>query len=310
MKKTLILFDSKYGATKEIAKTMSLVLGPSKYCEIDEFNDDIGDYDLIVIGSPVYKESLSLKILNFIEGNLSTLIKKQIAVFCTCLAGKNGSSYLKSYFNSLGDSIIWSESFGGRLILNELTEEDYASMNAFSKMSGYPLNNVDTLNLENIIESVLEIKYLRDKHSNVDREVLTEFIEKFLHEHNTCTLSTSYKTRLRGTPIEYSYKDGYFYFVSEGGEKFANILLNKSVALSIYNSFEGMDKLESIQISGEAELIPIGSKDYKEIMKGKGIKYNKLPFNLNMFKVKAVEAEILWSGFSIKGYDVKQYFKF
>lgn len=71
-----------------------------------------------------------------------------------------------------------------------------------------------------------------------------------------------------------------------------------------------MNQLGGIQISGEAELLPFESNAYKEIMKTKGIKYNKLPFTLNMFKVKVFEAELLWSGFSKKGYDVKQYYKF
>ena len=59
-------------------------------------------------------------------------------------------------------------------------------------------------------------------------------IEKFIKSHNTCALATGYDDKIRCTPIEYLYLTGMFYIISEGGEKFANIMLNKNVSLSIF----------------------------------------------------------------------------
>ena len=54
MQKTLIIYESKYGTTEKIAKYLSLVLGPAKYCKTTEFNGEYKDFNLIILGSPIY----------------------------------------------------------------------------------------------------------------------------------------------------------------------------------------------------------------------------------------------------------------
>ena len=69
MQKTLIIFESKYGTTEKIAKYISMVLGPAKYCRTDELSNNDKDFDFIVIGSPIYSGKPHPKICQFIKDN-------------------------------------------------------------------------------------------------------------------------------------------------------------------------------------------------------------------------------------------------
>lgn len=141
------------------------------------------------------------------------------------------------------------------------------------------------------------------------REELKSAIEDFLLSHNTCTLSTGTKDCVRGTPIEYSYKNGCVYFVTEGGMKFANLLLNNNVSISIYDSYSGMGKLSGMQLSGKAYILENGSLEYKKVFELKNIPYEqilKLPIIMNVIKVKIDMVEFLCSKFKEMGYDSKQ----
>ncbi len=48
----------------------------------------------------------------------------------------------------------------------------------------------------------------------------------------------------------FTKKDGFIYFISEGGEKFANILMNPNVSMAIYENYDRMDNLAGMQLWG------------------------------------------------------------
>lgn len=140
-----------------------------------------------------------------------------------------------------------------------------------------------------------------NKSSNALNEVeLKKSIDKFITEHNTCTLATGYNGVIRATPIEYMYIEENLYFITEGGLKFNGILQNHNVSIAIYDNYTGMSNLKGLQIHGKAEIIEIGSSEYKKIIKDKGLdeeKLKKLHVNLNMIKVKINRFEFLNSDF-------------
>jgi uncharacterized protein YhbP (UPF0306 family) len=158
-----------------------------------------------------------------------------------------------------------------------LTENDKKRIQRFYKKVGIPFQNRGKLSVNDVVNKAYCIKELRDKGINVlpDEQLLTE-IEKFIKSHNTCALATGYDDKVRCTPIEYFYLKGIFYIISEGGEKFANIALNKNVALSIFDPYSGMNKLGGMQISGKAVVIEEGSEEYEKIFKYKGISSARL----------------------------------
>ena len=253
MQKTLIIYESKYGTTEKIAKYLSLVLGPAKYCTTTEFRAEFKDFDLIVIGSPIYSGKITPKISDFIEENINWLKNKKIAIFCTCISREDGNENLIKLEKILGD-VLLKRALGGILKLNRLDGEDSQSLKEFSEKIGFNLNDTDNFNLEEVINYGLELKLIKDDLIPVMSFLqLKEAIEEFLNSHNTCTLSTSYKERVRSTPIEYNYNNGYIYLLSEGGEKFANLLLNNKVSLAVYEGYTGMNNLAGMQITGFQE---------------------------------------------------------
>ena len=61
------------------------------------------------------------------------------------------------------------------------------------------------------------------KAKRMDRDALMAKAEEFLAAHNTCALATGHGGQVRCTPIEYTYRQGCFWLLSEGGEKFRNL---------------------------------------------------------------------------------------
>jgi len=312
MEKTLIIYESKYGTTEKIAKYLSMVLGPAKYSRTEELSNG-EDFDFIVIGSPIYSGKPHHKICEFIENNLDWLKQKPVALFCTSLSPKDGDDNLELLSKMLGNVLI-KRSLGGVLNHSILSEEDKKALQVFSEMIGFKIEDTDNFNLEKVLDYALDLKYKREE--NIDQAPSTfikESVEEFLKAHNTCTLSTSYKDRVRSTPIEYSYDNGFIYLLSEGGEKFSNIPLNNNVSMAVYEDYTGMNNLAGIQITGIAQIIPEDSDEYEDIIKMKGLKYDfikNLPFNMNIIKIKLDKVEFLYSNFLKSGYGPKQIYNF
>ena len=313
MQKTLIIYESKYGTTEKIAKYLSLVLGPAKYCKTSEFKDEFKDFDLILLGSPIYSGKIVPKIIDFIEKNINWLKTKKIALFCTCISTKDGNENLTKLEKILG-KVITKRALGGILKHNKLDEEDSQALKEFSEKIGFTFDDTDNFNLEDIINYGLELKSLKDDLIPLMPSLqLKNLIEEFLDSHNTCTLSTSYKERVRSTPIEYTYNNGYIYLISEGGEKFANLLLNNNVSIAVYEDYIGMNNLAGMQITGIASLIERNENEYKDVITMKGLNLNfinNMAVNMNIIKIKIIKIEFLYSKFKKMGYEPKQIFIF
>lgn len=78
-KNGIILYQSKYGATKEYAKWLSETTG-FNFLEIKKAKiDDILQYDLIILGGGLYATGISG--ISFLKKNYRLLKQKQILVF-------------------------------------------------------------------------------------------------------------------------------------------------------------------------------------------------------------------------------------
>lgn len=284
LQRTLVVYNSRFGTTYEIAKKIALILGPSKVCKCDEKNFDIKDYDFIVFGTPVYNGSIDENIIKFILKNYDLIKGKKCAAFCCCINQKDKEKYFKPLKEVLGESLIYIES-------------------------------IDNKNIDEIIDFALKLKHMKEDMltNSIPKAKLKFYIEEFLNCHTTCTLSTSSYKRVRGTPIEYNYKNNHIYLLTEGGEKFCNLLKNCSVSLSIYDNFQGMGKLAGMQIDGQAFLIDEKSREYKDILNLKGVSFEniiKLPITMNIIKIKLLKAEFIYYKFKSLGYDSKQIYYF
>lgn len=286
MKSTLLIYEDKHELTEKMIKNMALILGPARYCKVNEFKIQYKEFDFFVISLYIHEGSIDEEVKKFLTENSDWLKLKNIALFCTASSDISKDCF-KELENLLGDSIVLEENFS-------VNKSDYK--------------------LEEIIKFAVKVKQIRDSCSKLmDREKLKPQIEKFLTSHNTCTLCTASSISVRGTPIEYTYKDGNIYFLTEGGEKFANILLNPEVSIAVYDSYESMSRLAGIQISGRAELVECYCSEYLGILKDKGINpeaLKKYSIIMNMLKVKLDKAEFLYSGFKNTGEQSKQIYTF
>lgn len=281
MQRTLIVYEAENETTEKMVKYLSLIMGPAKVCRVEEFSDTYKHFDLYIIGSPVYEEKLDSRILRFTENNVGWLKEKKIALFCDCVDGNVQDHYLKPLQQILRDKVVYSKSIYGE---------------------------------KEVIKFALLLKEISCKFKKkVPEETVIKLLEGFLHSHTTCTLCTANDGNVRGTAIEYFYKEGHIYMLTEGGEKFANILLNPNVSICIYSSYRNMSKLNGIQVNGYASLVDMNCKEYNEVMGRRGIKSEQLkvfPAYLNLLKVKLNKAEYYSHKFTDMGYELKQEYIF
>jgi menaquinone-dependent protoporphyrinogen IX oxidase len=313
MQRTLIIYESEYGTTLNTAKYLSLILGPARYCTTTEFKDEYKDFDFIIIGSPVYNGKFLPKITEFVKENLKWLKEKNFALFCTCLSIKDGDQNLLELEKLIGKKALKKASLGGKLDLKRLNSKDADALKKFGEKVGLKLADVDNFKLEDVVNYALELKHIKESLiPKIAPDELRKIIDEFLTNHNTCTLSTSYKERVRSTPIEYNYFDECIYFLSEGGEKFANILLNENVGIAVYEDYTTMNNLAGIQIQGRASIIE-NEEEHRDIIKKKGLNpkfIDKMPVNMNIIKIEIQKIEFLYSKFKEMGYEPKQVYNY
>jgi len=82
MKKGVIIYESKYGATEQYADWLSdaiqcAALRPEKLSP-----SRLAQYDLLIIGSPVYLGKL--RVAKWLKQNLSAFARKQVLLFIVC----------------------------------------------------------------------------------------------------------------------------------------------------------------------------------------------------------------------------------
>jgi len=311
MQRTLLIYESKYGATEKIVKYLTPILGPANYCTTDQFTDSHKDFDFFVIGSGVYSGKLDPEIYDFVDNNLDWLKDKPVALFSVSLSLKDGDENLKNLSKIIGNTLSL-KSLGGTLTLSSLSDEDSYALDIFSQKVGFLLKDMDNFNLEEVTNYALELKEIKENLISPAPQT-RKFIEEFLTSHNTCTLSTGYQNRVRSTPIEYNYFNGSIYLLSEGGEKFANLPLNNQVSVAVYEDYTGFGNLAGMQITGTSEIVSEDSVEYENVIRMKGLKIDFIkrnPVKMNMIKITISKVEFLYSEFKKLGYEAKQIQKY
>jgi nitroimidazol reductase NimA-like FMN-containing flavoprotein (pyridoxamine 5'-phosphate oxidase superfamily) len=138
-------------------------------------------------------------------------------------------------------------------------------------------------------------------------------VEAYIQSNNTCALATGSGSFVRCTPIEYTYREGAFWFFSEGGRKFVALEMNQNVCLAIFDRYEGFGKVKGMQVSGIAEMIEPYSKEYNEAAEYKKISIEalrKLSHPMNLIRVIPTRIDFLNSDFKDKGCANRQFIEF
>ncbi|MCL2854748.1 MAG: flavodoxin domain-containing protein [Defluviitaleaceae bacterium] len=99
--KTLILYATKHGATKEIAERLANQMKDAAICDMKGQIPPIGDFDCIVIGSSVYASKIRKEAAKFLAENIDVLYTKRVGIFLSGL---------------LESQEYWQENFPPRLL--------------------------------------------------------------------------------------------------------------------------------------------------------------------------------------------------
>ncbi len=83
-----IIYISKHGTTEKIAELIknNLELEQTKIFNLKKTNSiELENYDTVIIGGSIHVGSIHKKLKQFIENNLTILLKKRIALFLVCM---------------------------------------------------------------------------------------------------------------------------------------------------------------------------------------------------------------------------------
>ena len=161
-----------------------------------------------------------------------------------------------------------------------------------------------------------EERYWEEKEADsivMEPAALLSQMERFILGHNTCALATGAGEFVRCTPIEYTYMDGCFWLLTEGGLKFRALRENKQVCLAIFDPYQGFASVAGMQVSGSAEMVKPWSEAYLRLLKQKGLSpdaLKKQPRALRLIKIKPSRIDFLNAAFKELGVSTRQHLLF
>ncbi len=127
--KGLICYDSKYGSTElvcqSIKRGMGIATDIKNVKDVKDFN-----YNIIVIGSPIFIGKPMQSITDFIISNREYLNGKNIALFVTCWAAATryvaaSDEFIEMIKKDLPQCfLLCSKALPGKLLMDEITERD------------------------------------------------------------------------------------------------------------------------------------------------------------------------------------------
>ena len=131
--KALICYDTKYGSTTEVCNNIKS--GMQIDTEIKNIRDvNSFNYEMIIIGSPIFIGKPMKSIEDFIIDNYKKLRDKKIVIFVTCWAvatqyGRSSGEFLEQLEKYLPPChLICKKALSGKLLLDKVSEGDRQKM--------------------------------------------------------------------------------------------------------------------------------------------------------------------------------------
>jgi menaquinone-dependent protoporphyrinogen IX oxidase len=174
-KKGLLVYDTGYGSTSEVAYWIKAIIGVENHLDVKRLAQvlTLKPYDYVIIGSHTRNEKPSEATYKFVETNLNELAKKEIAYFLTCgdndetmilktpgsaphtIAGRNYLLDIIEKFPTIKPVVIGG--FGGRQVAPSLGTKDSLFMWILAKLAkeGVPWEGLDIW--ESLIPERVEI---------------------------------------------------------------------------------------------------------------------------------------------------------
>ncbi|MFR1709563.1 MAG: flavodoxin domain-containing protein [Clostridium sp.] len=135
--KTLIVYASRYGCTKECAEGLSkLISGDVTVININNKVKEIKSFDTIIIGGSIYMGKIQKDISNFCKQNKNILLRKKIGLFICCYTPIEQTDFINNFY----DSDLLRHSKINSILGGEMR---YDKMNFFYKKLFQSLNKIE-----------------------------------------------------------------------------------------------------------------------------------------------------------------------
>jgi menaquinone-dependent protoporphyrinogen oxidase len=133
-KSIAVIYGTKYGSTGDTARWICEGIGEtSALIDVESvfFPNIISEYDYFVIGSGVWIDGVHPELLDLLSTYKTEVEGRIIASFIVCGTAPgtlSGQERIRGYFEQLHQPLVrqpvFNKSFGGRVIVEQLTEED------------------------------------------------------------------------------------------------------------------------------------------------------------------------------------------
>lgn len=159
-KLALVIYDTKYGSTEQIAHWVAEGVNDSDIRHVDDVTSLF--YDLIVIGSPVYNEAPSSHIMAFLDRYRENLANKRLAIFTVSMPYNMTPERAKNYSGAsakvlqelaakVKGKVIDTKAFLGRIDTRELTALDRLSLRIQYFLKGYELKDANYMSRDDAV---------------------------------------------------------------------------------------------------------------------------------------------------------------
>ncbi len=142
-KSTALIYATRYGATRDtsvwVRKGMDM---PVDLLDIERisFTDVLSEYDHIIVGSGIWIKGVHQRVPEFFGAGREALREKLLGTFIVCGSAdgsEKGKERIVHYLDNMHALLLarptLSGAFGGRLVVDRLTEEDRTKLTAFYK---------------------------------------------------------------------------------------------------------------------------------------------------------------------------------
>ncbi|WP_424357832.1 flavodoxin domain-containing protein [Methanocella sp. MCL-LM] len=158
-KRALVVYDTKYGATEQIANWIAEGINDADIRHVDDVEGL--DYDLVVVGTPIYNDMPSPRIVDFLDKYRDVLLNRKLALFTVSVPydmtperAKRyaGQKELKRLFDHTKGTVIASRAFLGKVDLKEMTELDRISLRIRYFLKGFRMKEVNFTNRDDAVD--------------------------------------------------------------------------------------------------------------------------------------------------------------
>lgn len=137
--KTLIVYASKYGCTKECANLLKDRLqGEVTVSTVDDCRHDLRQFDAILVGGSVYMGKIQKSITRFCKKNERVLLQKKLGLFASCYTPIDTEGYLETLFpQNLLTHAVYATLVGGKMDYDKMNVAYRKLFQSLKKIEGF-----------------------------------------------------------------------------------------------------------------------------------------------------------------------------